>query len=222
MCEDRHIPKIYKPEVRDSLTRLKYATVCLVPLALLAFADVAPAFAKTVLPDACGDNKIEFEIKTLKDQPPPAGPEAGKALIVFVGTVPRMSLSAPPPIRFGLDGAWAGATKSKSYFVVSVAPGEHHLCAAFQAGAFKSFKSAVPVDITAEADKVYYYEAVVNVTQGASRPMVVGGGAPGQPPPTVVGGGGGGSVSFSFIPISDAEGKYRVKAWELSASTPKH
>jgi len=52
--------------------------------------------------------------------------------------------------------------------------------------------------------------------------MVVGGGAPGQPPPTVVGGGGGGSVSFSFIPISDAEGKYRVKAWELSASTPKH
>ncbi len=165
---------------------------------------------------------MEFEIKTMKDQPPPAAPEAGKALIVFVGTAPGTTLSSLPPIRFGLDGTWAGATKHKSYFVVTVAPGEHHLCAAFQAGPFKSFKSAVPVDITAEAGKVYYYEAVVNVTQGASRPMVVVGGAPGQPPPTVVGGGGGGSISFSFIPLSDAEGKYRVKAWELSASTPKH
>jgi hypothetical protein len=201
--------------------RLKCAAARLASTILIAFVGVAPALAKTVLPDACGDNKVEFEIKTMKDQPPPAGPEAGKALIVFVGTAPGSALSSLPPIRFGLDGAWAGATKNKSYFAASVAPGEHHLCASFHAGPFKSFKAAVPVDMTAEADKVYYYEALVVVTPGAARPMVVGGGAPGQPPPMVVSGGGGGSVSFGFIPISDAEGKYRVKAWELSSSTPK-
>jgi len=222
MCDHRHIPKIYKPEVRDSLMRLKYAAVYLVLLALLAFAGVAPAFAKTVLPDACGDNKIEFEIKTMKDQPPPTAPEAGKALIVFVGTVPGGAVAGLSPVRFGLDGAWAGATKNKSYFVASVAPAEHHLCAVAHAGAFKAFKWAVPLDMTAEADKVYYYEASVTVTMVASNPMIVGGGAPGQPPPTVVGGGGGRSYSFSFVPLSDAEGKYRVKAWELSTSTPKH
>lgn len=201
---------------------LKYAAARLATMIVLALASVAPALAKTILPDACGNEKIEFDIKTRKDQPPPAGPDAGKALIVFVGTAPGSALSSLPPIRFGLDGTWAGATKNKSYFVASVAPGEHHLCAAFHAGPFKGFKAAVPVDMTAEADKVYYYEALVLVTPGAARPMVVGGAAPGQPPPMVVGGGGGGSASFSFVPLSDAEGKYRVKAWELSASTPKH
>jgi hypothetical protein len=202
--------------------RLKYAAVRLAPVIVLASACVAPAFAKTVLPDACGDDKVEFEIKTMKDQPPPAAPEAGKALIVFVGTAPGGAVSGLSPVRFGLDGAWAGATKNKSYFVASVAPGEHHLCAAAHAGAFKAYKWAVPVDITAEADKVYYFEALVDVTPGAAPPTVVGGRTPGQPPPRVVGGGGGRSYGFSFTPLSDAEGKYRVKAWELSVSSPKH
>jgi hypothetical protein len=54
----------------------------------LALVTSAPAIAKTILPDACGDNKTGFDIKMKKDQPPPAAPEVGKALIVFVETAP--------------------------------------------------------------------------------------------------------------------------------------
>ncbi len=192
----------------DSFMPLQHSAVRLAFILSLATASVAPAFAKTILPDACGDDRIEFNVKALKNQPPPAGPEAGKALIVFVG-------SAPVNIRFGLDGGWVGATRGKNYFAVTVAPGEHHLCAALHLGFHVD--EAVPVDITVEADKVYFYEASVNVVGLAQHP-VAGGAATAQHPMVV----GGGSAHCSFVPLSDAEGKYRVKAWDLSVSTAKH
>ncbi|MGA9068957.1 MAG: hypothetical protein WB424_01805, partial [Terracidiphilus sp.] len=45
------------------------------------------ASAKTILPDACGDDSIKFEVSTQKDQPPPAPPAAGKAQIVLIETL---------------------------------------------------------------------------------------------------------------------------------------
>lgn len=41
----------------------------------------------TTLPDACGDDKVQFDVKTAKNQPSPAPPAAGKAQIVFIGLV---------------------------------------------------------------------------------------------------------------------------------------
>jgi hypothetical protein len=38
----------------------------------------------TVRPDACGDDKIKFEVSTQSNQPPPAPPADGKAQLVFV------------------------------------------------------------------------------------------------------------------------------------------
>jgi hypothetical protein len=198
----------------------KYLVARLAAVMLFTCSAVVPALAKTVLPDACGDIKTKFEISEKKDQPPPAGPEDGKALLVFVGTVPTSHFASLPPIRYGLDGQWAGATKEKSYFTVSVSPGQHHLCAATHGNMGPHLKAAVPLDVTVEAGKTYYFEAQAVVTRG-SAPMMVGGGAPGQPPPMLVGTGTPGSASFSFVPLTEAEGKYRVKAWNLSVSTPK-
>jgi hypothetical protein len=220
MCHYKAAPNSNRDESEFSVSS-KYVLVRLAAVMLFAGSTVIPAFAKTVLPDACGDVKTKFEISEKKDQPPPAGPEDGKALLVFVGTVPTSHFASLPPIRYGLDGQWAGATKEKSYFAVSVSPGLHHLCAATHGNMGPRIRAAVPLDVTVESGKTYYFEAQDTVVQGSAPPMISGGGAPGQPSPMVVGGGTHSSGSFSFLPLSDAEGKYRVKAWNLSVSTPK-
>jgi hypothetical protein len=87
----------------------------------------------TVLPDACGDDKVKFDVKTQKDQPPPVPPEAGKSqLLLIENNDPQVSGFSYATIRFGTDGAWVGADKGNSYFVLTVNPGEHQLCASWQ------------------------------------------------------------------------------------------
>src|ERR1700687_4343814 len=95
---------------------------------LLLLASLSPAVqARTrILPDACGDDKVKFEISKQKDQPAPAAPETGKAQIVFVNTVEKEGvgtwthgiacIGCDNPTRIGVDGAWAGAKKGESYF----------------------------------------------------------------------------------------------------------
>ncbi|MFY9854407.1 MAG: hypothetical protein WAK26_11085, partial [Terracidiphilus sp.] len=76
-----------------------------------SFAVAAQAWA-TTLPDACGDDKIKFDVKTEEGQHTPAPPPAGKALIVFIenddkeiGCVALCEVTT----RVGMDGAWVGA-----------------------------------------------------------------------------------------------------------------
>jgi hypothetical protein len=106
---------------------------------------------------ACGPRNVEFTVAKGKDARPMAQPEAGKAL-VYVIAVKSLGL-----VRVGLDGAWAGAVNDTSSVSFAVDPGEHHLCANWQAKmrkddpatfAFRSF--------TAESGKVYYFKTTVN------------------------------------------------------------
>ena len=38
----------------------------------------------TTLPDACGDDKVTFDVKTEKSQPVPPAPDAGKAQVIVI------------------------------------------------------------------------------------------------------------------------------------------
>ena len=162
----------------------------------------AQVWAKTVLPDACGDDKVKFDVDLKKDQPPPAPPEAGKAQIVLIQNTGAYD-HFMPPIRFGVDGAWVGANKNNSYFAISVDPGEHHICTSLQMGAGRGSlvkSSAQLATFTAEAGKTYYFEAAINIISGGSN--------------------GGGAVSFDLTQLTDDVGKYRVKAWKLATWKP--
>ena len=87
-----------------------------------------------MLPDACGDDSVKFDVKTEKGQPAPAPPPAGKAQIVFIQNFEKPSNTwMSPTIRVGMDGAWVGANQSNSYFTLTVDPGVHHLCVSWQA-----------------------------------------------------------------------------------------
>ena len=155
----------------------------------------------TVLPDACGDDKMKFDVSEKGHQPPPAPPAAGKAQIVFVENENRMiGPFMTATVRFGLDGAWAGANNNNSYFAVDVTPGVHHLCANWQS-ALPTIKKFVDVaSFTAEPGKVYYFAANVKVIPTGDNEA---------------------TYDFSLSPLDDDAGQYRLKAWKLATATPK-
>lgn len=161
-----------------------------------------------VLPDSCGDNKVDFEITSEKTSSPLTPPPEGKALIVLIETVdrPPMGWLGCPGCkyqsRFGMDGAWVGAMKGNAYVLATVDPGVHHLCAVMG-------KNVGVEAITTEAGKTYYFEA-----KFVGKPVTRPGGANGE-------GTYGVDVSVFFTLLSEDEGKYKVKISELSTSTPK-
>ncbi|MGD0801106.1 MAG: hypothetical protein ABR906_07315 [Terracidiphilus sp.] len=168
------------------------------------------ARATTILPDACGDDDINFDVKTLKDQPPPAPPPDGKAQIVFVEEQnQRAGTFTFATVRYGVDGAWVGANHGDSYFVLNIAPGVHHLCASGQ----RYGKEAVGLTtFTAESGKVYYFDANMMVTRSGGGFVSVSGAlgtSTGMAPGSV-------NTAFRFTQLSDDDGQYRVKAWKLA------
>jgi len=175
------------------------------------------ARAKTVLPDSCGDASVKFDVKIKKNQPPPAPPEAGKAQIVFIE-------SGRGTARYGMDGAWAGANDGDSYFAVAVAPGEHHLCMSFQIPALAGGKikeeSVRMLTFTAEAGKVYYFEASMGAIGGSAGTTTyvqnTGGATGGQ---FVHSAGSPGMPVFGFAQLDEDTGKFRIKAWKLATWT---
>jgi len=173
------------------MVAMKSRLVLVLLSASLASAACAHA---TILPDACGDDSVKFDVKTEKNKTPPVPPEAGKAQIVFIENENSMvGLGMYATVRYGMDGTWVGANHSNSYFTVPVNPGVHHLCVSWQsAGPFK--KAIDMASFTAEPGKVYYYSADVDVSRGHD----------------------GTSIDFSLSQMDEDEGKYRIKAWKLA------
>jgi hypothetical protein len=179
---------------------------------------VAQASAAT-WPDACGKDSTQFKVKIDKKQVAPTTPEAGKALIVFTESVSG-DFGSDPLARFGVDGSWVGADKGASYFAMSVAPGEHRLCAARQSRAKSDETNVGVATLTAEAGKVYYYDFNITRTPTGSPHMQGGGGLPGTPhdmttriPDTI--------DSVSFAALDENEGKHRTNVSPVSVSTAK-
>ena len=154
----------------------------------------------TTLPDACGDDKIKFDVKTEKSKTAPLPPAAGKAQIVFIENENQMiGPFMYATVRFGLDGIWAGANNNNSYFTVTVDPGVHHLCASWQSTLRMLKKSIDVASFTAEPGKVYYFAANVKVIPTGDNSA---------------------TYDFGLSQLDDDEGQYRVKAWKLATSTP--
>ena len=150
----------------------------------------------TILPDACGDDKVKFDVKTERSKTPPSAPEADKAQIVFIENENQMiGPFMYATVRFGMDGAWAGANNNNSYFTVTVDPGVHHLCASWQSAIHMLKKSIDVASFTAEAGKVYYFAAQVMVISTGDNNA---------------------NYAFSLSQLDEDAGKYRVKAWKLA------
>ena len=123
--------------------------------------------AQSGSPDApgCGLATVMFAVQTDRNQHAVPNPEPAKALLVFLQDDARFGARPRPTTRFGVDGAWAGATHANSYFYVPIEPGEHHLCASWQFSVPPNPRldprprSTAAAHFTAEAGKIYYFRA---------------------------------------------------------------
>lgn len=171
---------------------------------------VVPVLATcaSILPDACGNEKVSFEIQLQKNPPAPAAPEAGKAQIVFIEKSEKppaigclsAGVSCNDVTRFGVDGVWVGATKGNSYVPIAIEPGVHHLCAVVG-------KEVHAEPVSAEAGHAYYFQ-VEYAAEGRQY------GTAKDPNYQV-------EKNVRFSMLNEDEGKYRIKASALSVAIPK-
>ena len=105
----------------------------------------------------CGPNEEQFSVSKDKNRHPVGQPEAGKALVYVFDDPDVSSIQIGQSItRWGLDGKWIGATDARSYFSISVDPGEHRICTSRQSR-FKAVQDvSAAMSIKAEAGKTYY------------------------------------------------------------------
>jgi hypothetical protein len=146
--------------------------VILFLLTLPVFAQDQAAAARAAA--GCGPKEINFDVKTDGKQHPMPEPESGKSLIVIFQAEKRDSninyLGRHPTTRVGLDGAWIGANRGKSYLFHATEPGDHRLCSDWQSS-LHSGELGSAVTFTAEAGKVYYSQA--NIEERPNYPAGV-------------------------------------------------
>jgi hypothetical protein len=145
-----------------------------------------------VLPPACGKSQMSMEVKLDKAQHAVAQPKPGTAQVYFVEDMGRGG--AGYMTKIGMDGEWIGVNRKNSYFSVSVAPGEHHLCAAIEPSNAWSYVELA--HFTAEVGKVYFYRTRIIVTRD-------------------------GIEYFSLTPLDSDAGEYAVSAYPMAIARPK-
>lgn len=159
------------------------------------------ATAQTVSPVAaggCGPAGVHFEVKTEK-QHPLVRPENGKALVYLIQDDTQFQSRPRPTTRIGIDGTWVGATKSNSYFHVSVDPGEHDLCSNWQSFVgFNKGHTAAAVRFKAEAGQTYYFLVRNSWVSELQKP-----------------------AEIELKPVNGAEGQLLASKFSLSISHPK-
>jgi hypothetical protein len=124
---------------------------------LLALSAIAAARAQAQGTPGCGAPRVEFEVSVDRSRHDIPAPGTGKALVVFLqGDLE----GGGPKTQFGVDGNWVGATGRKSYFYVSVDPGEVHVCSKLQTSMLPGNGSAAIAEralhFTAESGKTYF------------------------------------------------------------------
>jgi hypothetical protein len=153
-------------------------------LALVLFAlPAVPAHAQDqsatgLAGSGCGPDKIHFDVKTDRHQHTESLPKPGEALVYVFEQVKLDGDELPvnlATVRVGLDGQWVGANHGRSYLSFAVDPGEHSICASWQTTWVKVARLAPPsnlasaANLTAEAGKVYYFEANVDERNSEHR-----------------------------------------------------
>jgi len=170
----------------------------IIVLSILFAVIASSTFAQEPAPTAsirggCGPSDAYFDVKTDRKQHPVAPPDAGKALVYVFEDIER-----GPTMKVGLDGAWIGANKGKSYFFFSVYPGDHQVCTNWQSGTFKETSKRIGSAMTlkAEAGKTYYLRTQIYERSEHDH-------------------------NVKLEPVETAEGQFLISASAFSTSHPK-
>lgn len=171
---------------------------------LLAVSVVFPATVRAQEGPGCGPANIKFDISTSKKYSLPAT-QQGKALVYLFQDDLKYGARPRPTTRFGIDGAWIGATHANSFIYAFVDAGDHDVCANWQSDdtglGYIGPKPTAAAHFTAEAGKSYYFRARdIAYTNGraiVSEPEVV------------------------LAPLDSDEAQVIINSFSLSSSHPK-
>ena len=188
-------------------------------LAFAAFAQTAVSHAATPY-DACGKDEIHFKVHTDKKQHLSTSPEAGKAQVVFIESLDG-SFMTDPTARFAVDGTWVGANRGASYFAVSAAAGEHHLCAKRQSSIAAENDNAGAMTLQLQAGSIEYLEFRIQrneIGDASSQGTAIPSQTPGssmtvKEHPTI--------DTVTFKALTADEGRQRIAKLPMSISSPK-
>jgi hypothetical protein len=139
----------------------------IVLIALFFAISAFPQDPSSRVASACGPQNVSFDVKLDDSQHTIAQPDPGKAQVYFIqAKSPKpYAIGGTVVSTIGIDGTWVGENKSDSYFLVSVEPGEHHVCANVQATYLGHTMELS--HFKAEAGNVYYFrERVVPTPAG--------------------------------------------------------
>jgi hypothetical protein len=135
-------------------------------VALLLVLLASPVFAQETSDTnnplwACGPAATKFDVAATPpaDVVPVQLPAMGKALLYVIQDLGQGDYAgvASPTFRIGLDGAWIGALKGRSFFSFAVSPGEHHLCSNWQSRRDEYSAFSALANFTAESGEIYYF-----------------------------------------------------------------
>jgi hypothetical protein len=189
-------------------------------LVTLLFAVFVPAIAFAATPfDACGKDDTQYKVSTDKKHPLPSSLEPG-AQIVFIEALDGDFITSPTA-RFAIDGNWVGANRGPSYFVVSVEPGEHHLCARRQSSAKSESDNAGATTIHVEPGSVYYVEFRIKRNEVGDASMRGGSSVPGESPGSMIAKDHPTIDTVEFKSLSAEEVRSRVGKLPMSTFTVK-
>lgn len=167
-------------------------------VALAAFAR-DPAAGATAA--ACGPAGVDFDVR---DDPshPAEQPDPRKAFVYIIqddgaGSCSESLWGGCFTTRVGLDGGWAGATHHNSWIAFNVDPGQRHLCVTLQSRLKNASQLVGLAHFEAEAGKKYYYR-----TRAFGR-------------------GAGSQVFLDLDPLDSDQGKFMVRSFRFSVSTPR-
>ena len=150
----------------------------------------------SVVPPACASRSANFDVKLDESQHALLPPEPEKARVYFIQDLGRINcLGSCGTVKIGLDGTWVGANQHNSYFSVSVAAGEHHLCANPQSRFAAINRLVALAHFTAEPGKVYYFRT--RSVGDRDNPF------------------------FDLDPIDSDQAEYLIAGFPLSVSRPK-
>lgn len=146
---------------------------------------------------ACGVGDPKYSVTTTPAKAV-IGNNEGKAQLYLLEVQDRVAfcpLGCGETVKLGLDGNWAGATKGNSYLVLPVSSGQHHLCAEWDAHAWRLHKHLELSEFSAEPGKPYYFR--VHITPGTTETI----------------------GSYRLEPVNEDEGKLLVASRSRSVWT---
>lgn len=146
---------------------------------------------------ACGVGDPKYSVTTTPTKAV-NGNDEDKAQLYLLEVQDRVAfcpLGCGEIVKVGLDGHWAGATKGNSYLVLPVSSGQHHLCAEWDARAWRLHKHLELSSFSAESGKSYYFR--VHITPGTTETI----------------------ESYRFDPVNEDEGKLLVASRSRSVWT---